>query len=292
MTIGIPFYNAERFLADAIRSIFAQTYQDWELLLVDDGSSDKSLQIARSVDDPRVRVLSDGRNRKLPYRLNQITSEARYDIIGRMDADDIISPNRFEKQMVILRDYKEIDLVTTGVCSLTDDNIPIGVRCGSPNGGLTGRRLLLGRCAVVHAAMLGRKEWFQRNPYNDQLPRAQDHELWVRAFSNNDFRLHILGEALYYYREEGNVAKNKLLGAYRSQRYLCKEYGHLSFSPLELSALTLKSYFKATLVGILAAFNKTNFLLSRRNQPLDDKLLSQFNREIKVVLDTEVPGLD
>jgi glycosyltransferase involved in cell wall biosynthesis len=74
MTIGIPFYNAEAYLGDAIRSIFAQTYHDWELILVDDGSTDRSLEIARAVRDPRVRVISDGQNRRLPYRLNQITA--------------------------------------------------------------------------------------------------------------------------------------------------------------------------------------------------------------------------
>ena len=99
ITIGIPFYNAEVYLADAIRSIFAQTYQEWELILVDDGSTDSSLEIARSVKDSRVRVIADGVNRRLPYRLNQITAEAKYDLIGRMDADDIISPVRFEKQL-------------------------------------------------------------------------------------------------------------------------------------------------------------------------------------------------
>jgi glycosyltransferase involved in cell wall biosynthesis len=57
LSIGIPFYNCEKFLPDAIRSIFAQTYQDWELILVDDGSTDRSLEIACSVDDPRVRVI-------------------------------------------------------------------------------------------------------------------------------------------------------------------------------------------------------------------------------------------
>ena len=102
ITIGIPFYNAETYLADAIRSIFAQTYQDWELILIDDGSTDRSVEIARAVKDPRVRVISDGQNNRLPYRLNQITALARFDLVGRMDADDLISPAKFEKQKSIL----------------------------------------------------------------------------------------------------------------------------------------------------------------------------------------------
>jgi glycosyltransferase involved in cell wall biosynthesis len=128
ISIGIPFYNAEKFLAGAIRSVFAQTYQDWELILIDDGSTDGSLEIARSVNDPRVRVISDGVNKKLPTRLNQIVAEAKYDFIGRMDADDLISPPRFQKQVAVLNKHSEIDLVTTGVFSVTNALKPIGVR--------------------------------------------------------------------------------------------------------------------------------------------------------------------
>ena len=177
ITIGIPFYNAQEFLGDAIRSVFAQTYQDWELILVDDGSTDCSLEIAHSIKDSRVRVISDGLNRKLPFRLNQTTEEARYEFIGRMDADDIISPFRFEKQLAVLKDNPKIDLVTTGVCSISDDARPVGVRCGSPNNIITGRKLLLGQASVVHAAILGRKAWFHRHLYDETLMLLEDYEL-------------------------------------------------------------------------------------------------------------------
>src|SRR5213082_2006357 len=74
VTIGIPFLNARRYLEDAVRSVFAQTHGDWELLLIDDGSTDGSVAVVRHLDDPRVRVLSDGSNRGLSARLNQIAS--------------------------------------------------------------------------------------------------------------------------------------------------------------------------------------------------------------------------
>ena len=160
ITIGIPFYNAELYLADAIRSIFAQTYQDWELILVDDGSTDRSLEIARSVKDRRVRVISDGRNRRLPSRLNQIAAEARYDLVGRMDADDLISPTRFEKQVAFLSNHPEVDLVTTGICSISNGERPVGVRTDSAMMSLQGAIL---SSVATQFAMLqysGRKSWF------------------------------------------------------------------------------------------------------------------------------------
>lgn len=293
ISIGIPFYNAEPYLANAIRSIFAQTYQDWELILLDDGSTDRSPEIAYSINDQRVRVFSDGQNRKLSFRLNQIASEARYDLIGRMDADDLISPTRFEKQIAILDAIPEIDLVTTGVCSVTNDNQPVGMRCSLPNDTITGRNLLLGKCAVVHAAMLGRKSWFLRNPYNLSMARAQDYELWLRAFSNGDFNLYILCDPLYFYREEENVTTKRLLAAYASQRYLYKTYGYLGFNRFEIPLMTVKSHCKSMIVRFLSIFGKIDLLLTRRNRSIDDKnLLNHFTREIQQVLQTRVPGLD
>lgn len=127
ITIGIPFYNAERYLADAIRSIFAQTYQDWELILVDDGSTDASLEIARSVKDKRVRVISDGTNKKLPARLNQIVGEAKYELIARMDSDDMASPRRFDKQLPCFDDL-DIQIVSTGIGLFSDNGNLLGMQ--------------------------------------------------------------------------------------------------------------------------------------------------------------------
>ena len=113
VTIGIPFYNAKHTLADAIRSVFAQTFQDWELILADDGSTDGSAEIARMVDDPRVTVISDGMNRGLPYRLNKITELARADYIARMDADDLMHPERLTLQVQYLDANPAVDVVST-----------------------------------------------------------------------------------------------------------------------------------------------------------------------------------
>lgn len=118
ISIGIPFFNAEKYLEDAIKSVLAQTFQNWELILVDDGSTDRSLEIARSFVDPRIRIISDGSNRRLPYRLNQIINEAKYDIIARMDADDLMAVDRLEKQMKVLNENPEIDLVVTSLYSI------------------------------------------------------------------------------------------------------------------------------------------------------------------------------
>jgi glycosyltransferase involved in cell wall biosynthesis len=293
MTIGIPFYNAEAYLGDAIRSIFAQTYHDWELILVDDGSTDRSLEIARAVRDPRVRVISDGQNRRLPYRLNQITAEARTDFLGRMDADDLTSPSRFEKEMAFLSEHTEIDLVSTGVCSITNDKRPIGVRSIAPGRIIDGRSLLLGHSPIMHPAILGRRVWFQRNPYDASVDRIEDYELWLRAYSKNDLKVHVMSEPLFYYREEENVTARRLLTVYAGQRRLYSTYAHLGFKSWGIPFLTTRSFCKALIVLTLSACNRMDLLLTRRNIPIDDKnLLEHFTREIEQISQTRVPGLD
>src|SRR3990172_8588478 len=92
LTIGISFYNAERTLGDAIRSVFAQNICEWELILIDDGSKDRSLNIAKAIVDPRVRVISDGKRMTLAPRLNQIAALAKAPLLARMDADDFMHP--------------------------------------------------------------------------------------------------------------------------------------------------------------------------------------------------------
>ncbi|HTP13553.1 MAG TPA: glycosyltransferase family 2 protein [Bacteroidota bacterium] len=293
ITIGIPFYNAEPFLSDAIRSVFAQTYEDWELILVDDGSTDRSLEIAHAVHDPRVQVRSDGQNKGLPFRLNQITALADSEFVARMDADDLMSPSRFQKQMAILEQHSDIDLVTTGVCSITRAKYPVGTRGGDPAEVITGRSLLLGRNAVVHAAILGRRTWFLRNPYDETVNRAEDHELWLRAYGRGDFRLYIMREPLYFYREEENLQPERQLAAYASQRALYRQYAHLGLHSIELAVVIAKSFAKSMVVRALSAVGKMDILLKRRNRPIANRaMLDDYLRDIQCVLGTRVPGLD
>jgi len=287
VSIAIPFYNAEKYLPDAIRSVFAQTYQDWELILIDDGSTDGSLEIAESVKDSRVRVISDGNNFSLAERLNQVTSLAKYDLIARMDADDLMSPNRIEKQVAILDENPEIDLVSTGLYSVTNNLTPIGCRWPTSDSITLPELINRKGCGVVHAAIVARKSWYQRNQYNTKLKVAQDYDLWLRSGSNNDFHIRLLQEPLYYYREEGNVRIKKMLRAVRNERGMYRKY-----AIKHKMKLIAKSYFKSCVILSVFILNQQNRLLKRRSSPITDPmLLGRFEREIKQIKATVVCGL-
>lgn len=289
VTIGISFYNAEETLLDAIRSVFSQTHQDWELILVDDGSTDSSLKQARSIRDPRVIVHSDGCNKKLAARLNEINSLARHEFIARMDADDLMSHDRIEKQLRLLMKSPDHDLVSCGVVSMTDDLRPTGVRSASKNHKVTSKNIINGRSGIVHASILGRKAWFQRNPYDETLQVSQDTNLWIRAYAKNDLHIRIMRDPMYFYREDGNVNLRKLKQAYDVQRRTIVNNG--CGYPI---AYRIVAYAVASVKGLLLLGARhtgyLNLLRRRRNQDKISKALYEWiESEIEGIRMIELP---
>jgi len=282
ITIAIPFYNAEKYLLDSIKSVFAQSYQDWELILIDDGSKDSSLQIANSIKDPRVRVLSDGKNKKLAGRLNQVTNIAKYDYIARMDADDLIHPERLAIQLKILEENPDYDIVTSGVYSVLNDLSIVGKR-GTNYRGVSFEEIITRRKGVTHAALLARKSWYERNKYNEALSIAQDLELWTRTSFKNDLKVISIDTPLYVYREEENVTTNKLLRAYKNERQLIKTYKGT------FNKLYFKSLFKSLAVKIIDMFNLKIDLLQKRNKPLTKEDMEDYNYILNSIENVSVP---
>jgi glycosyltransferase involved in cell wall biosynthesis len=287
VTIAIPFFNAESFLTDAIRSVFAQTYQDWELILIDDGSTDKSLEIALSVKDVRVKVISDGKNKRLAGRLNEVTKIAKYDFIARMDADDLIFPNKIQTQLTCFEKDTNLDIVTTGVYSVTNKLEIQGVR-GQDFEYPTYESIISRQLGVVHAAILARKSWYERNEYDENLKIAQDLDLWIRAAKKNDFKIKSIADYLYIYREEGNVTRDKLLRAYKNERRMIGKYGSS-----QKMKLILKSRFKSFVVRTLAFTGNVQQLQKRRGkEEISEDLKANFQNALEVIKSTKIPGID
>jgi len=211
VTIGLPVYNPGPFLSYAIRSVFAQTYPSWELVVVDDGSTDGSLERLRRIEDPRVRVLTDGKRRGLAYRLNQILEEASGDFIARMDADDLMDPRRLERQVAYLLENPGLDAATTGAYMIDQRNQPFALwPARQPS-----LQDVLSWGGYLHASLLARRDWYQKNPYSLEYPRAEDREFFVRTW--NTATIGVLAEPLYFYRWFGVVKPQNLLLGYASE---------------------------------------------------------------------------
>lgn len=288
VTIAIPFYNAEETILDAVRSVFAQTHENWELLLIDDGSKDKSLELVQQIKDPRVSVYSDGKNLKLAARLNQIVDLAKYDYIARMDADDLMSPDRIEKLINILIN-ENYDLVSCGTYSIKMNNSYNGYR-GNDEEKYSFEGILNKSQKFLHAGLIARKSWYQRNRYNEQIPVGQDTHLWLSASKALDFNAKSISDPLYMYREEGNVTIKKLIKAYQVERDF---YAPMIDNTLFKYKYITKSWLKTLIVKTMSIFGSLDYLLNRRNKSkIDENLIEYFNASLKKINSVKIPGVD
>ncbi len=279
VTIAIPFYNNENTLNDAVKSVFAQTFGDWELLLLNDGSTDQSVQLVREVHDSRVRIIDDHQNRGLIYRLNQVSTLARGKYIARMDADDLMMPDRIAKQVDFMIRYPEMDLVDTAAYTIDELNNPVGKRGAEPI--RVDKNNVLKQALLLHASILGKREWFVNNLYDPGYKRAEDYELWCRTYKYATFGR--IPEHLYIIRE-GKVNVKNYLASMNTLRKIFFVYGKRELSYYSLYWEVLKTYLKSFAYLFMGMFNKQDVLSARRNIPLsveEKQLLREKIQEIQ-----------
>jgi len=208
LTIGLPLYNARPYLEDTLRSVLAQTFQDWELIAYDDGSTDDSGEFLERVRDPRIRVSGAKQNRGLAAALNIIHEQARGRYIARMDADDLMHPERMARQVAFLERRPEVDVVGTGLVSVGRNLEPRGARIfPSEHEAITQRPVAAPR--MGHATVMARVEWWRRFRYNEANRGCEDLELWLASRGSSRFAN--LPDLLYYYREYSSFSLSKYL---------------------------------------------------------------------------------
>ncbi|MDX9920206.1 MAG: glycosyltransferase family 2 protein [Paludibacter sp.] len=262
VTIAIPFYNAEKYLELAIMSVIQQTYKDWILYLVNDGSTDKSVDIAKvyADSDPRIMVYSDGENKSLAFRLNQIAKLANTKYLARMDADDIMHPERIKKQVDILETNSKIDVLGTNAFSINENNMILGVKMKVDLDAYG----LVDVKTFIHPTIMARTIWFRENCYDESAIRCEDAELWIRV--NNQSTLKSYTEPLMFYREFGNGYYKKYFNSTIGLKYIAKKL----FKTNKRAGIIyyFKGFVKHKLIGslylIMSLFNKESFLIRKQ----------------------------
>jgi glycosyltransferase involved in cell wall biosynthesis len=261
VTIGIAFRNPGKYFELALKSVFSQTFSDWELILVNDGSSDDSLALARSIKDPRVRVYSDGLTKRSNLRMNELVSLARAPYFFIMDADDIMHPERLQRQYAELVRHASDTVIGTGAYAIDGDSKIVGMR--RPIGKLSGFAL---HQSFVNPSVAAAAEWFRRNPNSESFVfhRAQDAELWCRTASHSNFVN--LPELLLYYREVGVFSYENYIGSQLGLIYLLRT--RFCRPRMRYFAAMLKCLAKIFFVSVCDASGKGNYVVGRRLGPL------------------------
>jgi glycosyltransferase involved in cell wall biosynthesis len=176
-------YNGERYLREAVESILNQTFSDFEFIIVDDGSRDKTWQILReyAAQDSRIVLVRNSENLELTKSLNKGLHVARGEYIARQDADDVSLPFRFEKQVGALDRQSEVVLVS-GDLDLIDENGQVWHRPRrNANPGLVAWFLLFYNYLGGHSQVMFRRQCVvDLGGYSEERPYSQDYELWLR----------------------------------------------------------------------------------------------------------------
>jgi glycosyltransferase involved in cell wall biosynthesis len=182
VTVLLPVFNAEHYLPEALDSILSQTYTDFELLIIDDGSNDKSPYILSEYanKDNRLQIHTQPRNIGIVSALNLGIQLARGKYLARMDADDFSLSNRLEKQVAYLENHPEIGVLGTAATVINASGKYL-----YPMDYPVSHTLLLWAlcffCPIVHSTVIFRLNLLQKHcGYTSEFPLAEDYDLWVR----------------------------------------------------------------------------------------------------------------
>lgn len=278
ITVGIPVYNAEKTIARAIQSVLNQTYTDFELIITDDGSTDGTLQVIQSFDDPRIRLLIDKENKGISFRLNQQISLAQGDYFARMDADDIMFPNRLQRQFEVLEQNPEIDVLGSSVIVVDENCRILGYRGKIEKNGMTTVD------SFSHPTVMGKLAWFKSHLYNENYSGWEDYELWLRTSKQSEFRC--LNEPLLFYKDSQRYnirqyAKRRKVG----RMVLYQERKKFSFF-LTPYWLIFVNCLMLAIVYVAHVLHLDFLILKRRNKKIKGGLLLKY----KLVL-AEITGI-
>ncbi len=202
VTVLMPVYNAERYIAQAVRSILGQSLQNFELLIIDDGSTDKTRDILNGFNDARIKVIHrERRGVAAALRLGVEMASGQY--IARMDADDESMPQRLQVEKDCLDKYSRVAVVHGWVDYIDSESRVIRHKLGNPQSNIATKWLLVWQNVPFHPTVMVRSSMLRDNDINYRLEtnRAEDFDLWNRVALVGDF--YFVPEVLLHYRVHG-----------------------------------------------------------------------------------------
>ena len=199
VTVVMAVYNAAEFLREAVASVLAQTYHDFELIVVDDSSRDDSLAILQSFDDPRIRIIRHHTNVGAGLSRNDGLAAARGELVAIMDADDVCAPTRLGRQVAFLDENPLVGLVGCGIYDNIDASGAVLYTSYLPQDNETIQRTLLERWCFLHPSIMFRRALYESvGGYRKAFEVAEDHDFILRILEH--CQAHNLYERLVSYR--------------------------------------------------------------------------------------------
>lgn len=225
VSVLMGIYNCAPYLQEALDSLYSQTYQDFKIIMCDDGSEDDTYKIAQlnAAEHPNIVLIRNEQNMGLNYTLNHCLEYADTELVARMDGDDISKPERFEVEVNFLDEHPEISVVSTP-CTYFDKEGVFRVGVGK---GEVRKKDFIYRSPVSHAPCMARTEVFKSvggYTVDDRLLRVEDYHLWFKIFAAG-YGLYQMQDSYYLMRDDRN-AKLRRTWKNRKNEFYVKWVGY------------------------------------------------------------------
>ncbi len=198
VSVLLPVYNGAAHLRNSVRSILRQTYHNFELIVIDDGSNDGSSSVLDEFDDSRLRFYAQ-RNRGLSYTLNRALRVSRGRYLARQDQDDIAFANRLEAQVAFLNRHPRVAVLGGAMVVIDKSGTPTGSLMRFPESNEAIQKVILSRSCIAHPTVVMRKDAVEAvGGYRKSVVDAEDYDLWLRL--SERYELANLAKPVIYYR--------------------------------------------------------------------------------------------
>ena len=197
LTVIMPVYNGMPFLAEAVDSILSQTYRDFHFLIINDGSTDESLEYLESLTDPRIEVRTQS-NAGLCNSLNQAVKSCESELIARLDQDDIALPSRLYEQVKFLTSHTDYDCVLSNISRITESGNEFGAYEVNSSDETSNYSSNLYGCIVHSTICLRRESFLKLGGYRSFLYPVDDYDLLLRLEEN--YNVAVINKPLVKYR--------------------------------------------------------------------------------------------
>lgn len=217
VTVILPAYNAEAYILESVNSVLSQTYSDFILMVIDDGSIDKTFNILSEIRDKRLLLLKNDKNMGLVNTLNRGLRESQSEYIARMDADDISCPTRLEKQLDFLDKNKDYGLCGTWGKSFDGDKAEIMPPTDNSKIKI---EMLFANC-FIHSSVMMRSKILRLHGLQYSQVAAEDYDLWLKLCAVT--KVKNLDEILVYYRVHSEQITQSSVGSVEKSAKLLRE---------------------------------------------------------------------
>lgn len=216
VSIVMPTHNRATYIGGAIESILAQTYKDWELVIVDDGSTDGTQSIVEPyiARDTRIKCVRQEQNKGIAFSRNNGVARSRGRYIAMLDSDDLwASPDKLATQVAALDADPRIGIIGTWLKIIDEGGRPTGAQLSYPTDDAGIRRSMLYRDALAQSSVLFRKDAFEKaGGYDGRLVVTDDHDLWLKIGLSYRFAT-LPRYDLLYRRHPGNITRTRRITA-------------------------------------------------------------------------------